>query len=766
MRRTLRAARARPADALCLAVTCAVTVVGATCVVAFPAAGDAHAVMLVALLGIGVAGSLASATIVVGAVRAKSDEIRLATVRGYTRMRMWRWQLAEPLLAAVVGALVGCVLAAGVVWSLEATGRSRVDSLALVAVALLGAMVLCVLTTAACIGFASAKPLAKSASRRPVWIAAAECAAVAACGWLLVSAAATEHGDASVTVALTPLAAALATVVVCGWLARAVGALGISLFRRTTGLGRYLTVRRLRRTSTLSVAFACIAGAVVLAVFGMTARQASAQWRDDVAAISTGGVDVYESPSTATATFLATRAADPDGRWLMAIEAAPTSIDAEKYNGFADLTRWERVVGTSWSGSGAGEAIAHTFRDDTWKPVLIGDGEVQADLDGELHRSGGDRAYLNLSMLRSDGEIVSTGMPIPDRGGYLRGRVRGCSDGCVLRKLEFATDAGAPIDLTGRIVVRKLTVDGDPVVDRWTPDAGRTWSPDLAASAAPRQPVEVRGTAAGLEIRFAAHGLTSAAAVVPSSAHLVRRVVAAGTTRIPDRAIGLDPATAPSKLVARDAYLPLIGSHGYLGNLPDVVLDSYDEPAGSRVRVFARADTPPSVLAALSEHGIDTGQATNADQVSEDLADSEVGRGALAWSVLAAVVAHLSATVAIQSVTLGRRRTRLDDAGLRSSYVSSGALATATRYEVGVLSVLGIGVGVLVALVTWWCTRKALVLAVPGPFEPSVDVSTRPGAVVLIAVSALILSAGGVLLARRRDRFAARPALLRREGDR
>ncbi|UYM05909.1 ABC transporter permease [Solicola gregarius] len=768
MSRTLRAVRAAPTRVLSLGLTCAFVVAGTSCVVAFPAAGDARTATVATLLGIGIAGCLATASIVSGSLREQASDIRLAAVRGYGRGRMWRWLVSEPLLVVTVGSIAGLVVGAAAIRLLVSAGHERPDSSAIVALSAVGAGVVCATTVAVCCRFAGRMAFSDGSVGTPVWRASAECIALVGCAWLLVTAASAGLGESPMIVALAPLAAALAAVIVSGWLSLALGAIGIRVFARTADMGRYLAVRRLRRTSTLALAFAAVAGAVAMAVFGLTVRQADAQWRDDVAAIATGGVDTYDSEHTATATFLATRAADPDGRWLMTIEGSPTDIDPETYNGFADLTRWERVLGTSWhAGSDdAPTAVARAFREDTWNPVVVGDGTMHATIDGDLRWPSGDRPYLNLSLLRPDGEIVSAGMPIPEHGGDLHGRVRGCSGGCVLRKLQFATQADAPVDLTGRLVVRDLTVGGKPVAGARGPDAGRTWSPDRATAAAAGHPIGVRGTSAGLEVELAAHGLTDAAAVVPSSAHLVRRVVAAGTTRIPDRVGGLDPAVAPSEVVARSEILPLIGTHGYLGNLADIVLDSYDEPAGSRVRVLARSDTPASVLAALGRHGVDTGHPLTPGHVSDELADSGVGRSVLAWCVLAAVVAVVAVSVAIHAASVARPRTRRDDAALRSAHVPMSVAASSARYEVGVLSVTSILSAVAIALVTWWCTRHALVLALPGPFDPAVDVSTRGGVAAVVAVPTLLVTAGAALLVRRRDRVRARPEILRRSAER
>lgn len=758
MRRTVRAVRASPARAVCLGIVCAASVAGSACVSAFAAGGDSRATTVVALAGIVLTVCLASAAIIVIGLRGQSDDLMLATVRGMSRGRMWRWLVAEPLLVVFISAIAGLVLGGVAVSLLVAAGRDRPDDLATVAASAAGCGFVSALTIAACCRFAAhAAPLRRGST--PVWLVAAEFLALVGAGWLLVHTAAAGHGEDPVLVACAPPAAALAVIVVSRWLVRGLGVVGMLATARTRSVERYLAMRQVRRTTVLATTFACVAGAVVMTVFGLSVRQAETQWRTDMATIATGGVTSYESDLSAAPTLLATRAADPDGRWLMAIEASATDVDADSYRGFADLTRWDRVLGSAWPGNDAG--IGDTFATDAWDAITVRSGPVRVRVDNRLDWPRDEQPYLNLSLLRTDGEIVSAGLALHSDGDVINGNISGCDDGCVVRNLTFGTEAGAPATLGGRIVLQSMSVDGEPVTTGWKGDAS-PWNPDLRTIAAQGEPLRVRTTAAGLELRLDTHGLSEPVGLTPTSENRVRHVVAAGDTQIADRVLGLGSMTAPSDVAARARILPVIGDHGYLGNLPDVMLDSYEEAPGSRVRVLARDDTPAPVLSALSEHGVPTSDPTTAADVASRLADSDEGRAALAWNGLAAVVAVAAAAVAAYAYSAARPRTRIDAAGLRSAHVPASVSKAAARYEVGIVAVATTAAGFVVGLVTWWCTRDALVLAAPTRFDPTVDVSTRTALAGSVAAFALVLGAGSALLLRRRDLVAARPETLRR----
>jgi len=727
------------------------------CVSAFAAGGDSRATTLVVLVAIGIVACLASAAVVGIDLRGHADDIQLATVRGMSRGRTWRWLVAERLLVVLAAIVAGSVLGAAAVTLLVAAGREGPDDVGPIAASAVGIGLVSVLTVAVCCGLV-ARSTPVRPERTPAWLTALESLVLLAAAWTLLQAGAAGRGEHRVLVACAPIASALAVIVVSRWLVRGLGAVGTLATARTRSIARYLATRRLRRATALGTAFACVASAAVMVVFGLSTRQAEVQWRTDMANIATGGVIAYESDLSAAATLLATREADPDGRWLMAIEASAPDVDADDYRGFADLTRWNRVVGPAWPD---GAHVGDAFGADTWNPISLRSGKVRVRVDNQLDWPRGERPYVNLSLLGRDGELVSAGLALHNGRDVLTGTVSGCDEGCVLRNMSFGTEAEAPATLSGEIVLQEMSIDGESVTTNWN-GADQTWRPDLATTAAKGEPLSARTTPAGLQLRLDTRGLAEPAGLTPSSQRPARRVVAAGDTRIGERVLGLDPAEAPADVVERARILPLIGQHGYLGNLPDVVLDSFEEAPGSRVRVFARDDTPDDVLTALSDQGIPTGDSTTASDVATALADADEGRAALGWIVLAVVVAVAASAVAAYTYGDARTRFRLDTAGLRSTHVPLDVHRAAARYEIVVVSLATTTAALVVGLVTWWCTRDALVLAAPTRFDPAVAVSTPVAATSAVAVVATLVAAGTALLVRRRDVLTSKPDVLRR----
>src|SRR6476469_7385895 len=98
-----------------------------------------------------------------------------------------------------------------------------------------------------------------------------------------------------------------------------------------------------RRSDTVFGTRLVIAAAVVTAVTA-SATTAVQAWQDEATRLSLGGPRQFSVDDGALAAYNASRAADPDGRWLMAMVGVPDG--SEPYRRvFADTSRWDAVVG-------------------------------------------------------------------------------------------------------------------------------------------------------------------------------------------------------------------------------------------------------------------------------------------------------------------------------------------------------------------------------------------------------------------------------------
>lgn len=765
MNRTIRALRADPLRAGCLLAATAAAVAGAGCIVAYGARGPAGGPTAATLSADAAIGVLATAVLVTDALHSRAPEIAVAVVRGMSAVRTWRWLSGESLVVAATGTIAG-LLVSVLAWRLlDAAGRGAPERPGLALLAGVGAGGCCLLTALGCCVRAPAVIRSGAAARRtPVLLAAAEAATVVGAAWLLYQAASAGPGRHAMLASFAPAAAALAALVASGRVSRVVGRVGMLAWSHTRDLSRFLAARRLGRATALAVSLASVTGASAIGLYAGIAQHAESRWRDQVANVRTGGVTAFDSDLPASATFLATRAADPDGRWLMAIVASAPDSDPGEYRGYADLTRWPRVVGGPWDTATGTDtrAVRTGFGDDSWQPVTIPRGTVRIAVDNHLRRPGDERAFLNLSLLQRDGDLETVPVPVAGRGSsVLRAHVHACAEACTLRKITIGTGADAPLDVHGSIVLRSITTDGPG--NGWTPGGERRWAPDLA-TASHGGSLDVRTTAEGLRLRPAATGLKEPVGVVPSRAHLERRVLVAGDTDVGHRVLGLDSSAAPASVVARYPMLPLLGTHGYLGDLPDVLLDSFDAPVGSRVRVLARDDTPHDVLRALDREGVPVGEPRSAGEVAAELGRSDDSRAVLSWSVLAVVAAVAGLAVAVHSESTARPRTRHDSASLRVAHVPPPDVIRTVGYEVALVSIAAAVPSAVLGLATWWCVRRVAVPGDPAPFEPRVDVSVPWLPAVLAVVVTFGLSAGCVLALRRGDTARGRPEILRTTG--
>ncbi|MEJ7690217.1 MAG: hypothetical protein WKF76_07165 [Nocardioidaceae bacterium] len=153
---------------------------------------------------------------------------------------------------------------------------------------------------------------------------------------------------------LAPVLTGLAAGQLAAWLlafssARAVGPTGRS---RRRGLGRFLAVRRLARRRDSAGGGRLVVAAAVVAVVTVTAAGAVTAWQEETVRLRLGGPQRMDVDGGALAAYTLSKQADPDGRWLMAVVAAPDRSEAYRRT-FADMDRWERVIGDFFTGTGA-----------------------------------------------------------------------------------------------------------------------------------------------------------------------------------------------------------------------------------------------------------------------------------------------------------------------------------------------------------------------------------------------------------------------------
>ena len=365
MRLVLRGIGARRAANVTLFALSVVVVAGMLTAVTFSELTGTPVGVVGALLLLGVvAVSVQSGQV----AQLRHAEIALAQIRGRAGARLYAYYLTEPFAilggATVVGVLVGrwVTQSAAHAW-LGADVTVTTSDVAAGSVALAAA--LCLVAVAAGSYQTLQRPLIErlDQARRPqgsttllllgqtvVLVAAA----IAICQAARGSGVQDDWRGLASPALLAPVLTGLAAGQLAAWLlafssARAVGPTGRS---RRRGLGRLLAVRRLARRRDSAGGGRLVVAAAVVAVVTVTAAGAVTAWQEETVRLGLGGPQRMDVDGGALAAYTLSERADPDGRWLMAVVAAPDRSEAYRRT-FADMDRWERVIGDFFSGTGA-----------------------------------------------------------------------------------------------------------------------------------------------------------------------------------------------------------------------------------------------------------------------------------------------------------------------------------------------------------------------------------------------------------------------------
>lgn len=769
--RTLRGAWARRAVLLPLVLLTVVVVGGVVAVLGYADAAGTSRLLAVPLVVLGAVALPATGRELAASRR---GEIALARLRGLSGGELFASLAAEPLLALGLGALGGLALG-GVTATLATRHWTAVEATGLgwtgVLVAVLVVLVALVGVLA---GAASAvrEPLADqvrgSARPRPAGVTGlfgqvlVVVAALVAC---YRAAGAAQRPDALVLAgpALVGLTVGLLVTLALGALAR-VGS------RRGGPLPLALATRRLGRLGETAPALrVLVAAAVVSAVAATGATQVGA-WTDRTARLRLGGPVQWQVDLDAPGALALTRAADPDGRWLMASVLVPGEGAATERRAFVDAARFERVVGdflADTPAAGAAALVPGLAADPA--PVASG-AELVVTVAGVSGRTRGRlTADVALDLRSPDGRSATTHVSadIPLDGGTVTTAVAApqCDQGCTLAAITLGPTPGTdaptspPGDDTVPValpwVLTGVALGGSDLLD---PGA---WHPARRGSDAhPGGPVPVTD---GLLAVVARKPLTA----LPGAPDAPEPGALVTTTAGDDADAGAgdplpiaDPGggSLPTRVTAALPALPLVEADGVLADLPTALAQAPPTVPAARVAVLARADAPESVLDAVRRAG---GRPVDLPRETRLVSDAARAGQARVYQLMAAFSLAVAVLVLVTALARQRRGWLHDVAALRVVGVRLRTLRAAAALEVLTLAVVA---ATATAAGTWLGVRLLLrnltLVEVPVHALPLVArLSTGP----LLALTAI--AGGSVLLVgalgRRPRPRASRPASLR-----
>ncbi len=745
MGQLLRGIAARKAASVSLFLLVLVVVAGTVTAVTFSelTGTPLGAVGALLLLGV-VAVSVQSSQV----AQLRHREIALAQIRGRARARLYAYYLTEPftvLVAATVGGVfVGreVTQTAADAW-LGPEGTVTISHVGVAAVCLAAA--LCLVAVAAGSYQTLQQPLVEQLDegRRPrrsatlvllgqtvVLVAAAIAVYQAAHGggvredW---------RGLASPAL-LTPVLTGLAAAQIAAWLlafgsARAVRLTGRS---RGGGLGAFLTVRRLaRRRDTVGGTSLVVAAAVVAAVT-VSSAGAVAAWQDETARLRLGGPQRMEVSGGALAAYTLSRQADPDGRWLMAVVTAPDRSEAYRRT-FADMERWDSVVGDFFAGTGAAavsQSATVLRAADVVRPMTVDQASVVFDrgsLQDKYH------VQVTISYVDDDGDVDVAVLTPTARPGAGTDRVTtpvdSCSRGCVVHQITVNAERNAGrtnlLELSG---LRFGTTD--LLAGRgWRPVPG-DYIPDVLTYAGDLMRVQVSPFSEPLLLSDLGRAQPLPALSTPGVSLFKpqRHRVTFAT----------DGSQHPVDVVATVPALPFVGRQGLLLDLPSALAGASSMISTATAAIVARADTPASVLATLET----SGQVSAPQRYPSTLERARARPDAqgIRLYVLMSLFASLIAAISLVGSVLAQRAERRDEAAsLRVCGVPVSSINNASAVEAAVLAVTAF---VVVGLAGWaasGASLDALSLVPRSEYLPVMGGPTNLAGVVAVAAGAALL---------------------------
>lgn len=697
---------------------------------------------------------------------ARRAELGLLRLRGMGRPTRWWLAFGETGLAVLLGAPVGYLVGYGLV---AASARALMPDagpvapswqpLRWAALALLGALVATVLAQRRSLLAPATDLLRQVPPRGAAWRGPAAEAmlyplAVAAVVQLR-SGSARLTGVALLAPALVLFAVALlaarAAGPVIGWL----GARALRRGRLRTALGALRLARRpgaprLLALLVVAVAQLCLAAA---------ATDVAARARDERAAVELGAPQVLTvQPISRTGLLRAVRAADPDGRYAMAVATVPRLNSSDPPLLAVDSTRLATVA--VWGhgyGTQSPAAVAALLRPPVPEPVVL----TTRSVGVELTAAPTVRLRLFMHLAPLDG----TPAVLLDLGDLVDGRhrygstVAACRDGCRLSGLEVSKPSGGAFD--ARIVLHAVYQDdaATPVpVDLVHSGHWRTPPPEEGGTAPVLQPgpdgltVDIHDGGSGLD------GL-----IMPVDAAYPLPVVSAGRP-VPSPIGGLDGRAQPVASAGTVTVLPRVGGSGGLVDLEYADRDATVYGDALDPQVWLSADAPAGLTDRLRAAGLTiVDSQTDVDRVRY-LGQQGPGTG-LRFHLLAGALGLALALAALLVVAAVDRRGAAALDPLRVQGVRRSVLRSAVRR--GYLGLVGSALllGPLAAAAAWLATGGriplfsdgAVVLAPPAwPHWPVPLLAWAASGLLLLGTA--LVAAGPAATGRSRDAKVMAPS--------
>ena len=687
----------------------------------------------------------------------RQPELAVVALRG---ARWWmRWWLAtgENLGSVLVGAVAGCLVGQLLVNAIAAARFPGVGvdpgfgSLRYAPYAALAALLAAVLAQrrqllSPVANLLRRNPVAGNGPRALATEAVVVLLAIVAGVQLILSGGALTGigvlAPAFIVLALALVAARLLLPVVTRYAGRALarGHLGVAL--AAFQLSRRPGAQRL---------FALLVATVAVAGYAACAVDVADRGRSVQAGLGVGADRVLDVGTVFRSQLVtAVRAADPGGKYAMAVTRLPSGSGSDPLGLAVDSTRLAAVANWPSGGPSAAE-VASKLRPAAAEPVFFAGQDLTVDATGTGVESGKEMR-LNLAVSSTAGlgdTIVQLGEVHEGRFTYQQ-RVTACAKGCRLNGIELAAGSTA-VGFTGQLVINALrTVN---------PAAGTVPTAQLADPSRWRMPQFGQLTAdpAGLRISLnAPGGMPGGAWVQPADAPVPLPAAYSGAPPVGNAIIGAGGGPLSVQVVSKLSAVPRLGRHATMVDLEWADRLAIDAGPALLPQVWLSPAAPADIVDRLAQQGLTVTGDTRAPQTRRQL-DQQGPALSLWFYVLAgALSVLLGAGALVLAAAVDRTRRAEDLSALRGQGLSRSRVGWATLWTYPILVAIAAVVGLCTALIAWLATGWALPLAGVDPPDLPLPTWPRPLAVIGTTVAvflflAVVAAATGRDLRRRVD---------------
>jgi putative ABC transport system permease protein len=685
------------------------------------------------------------------AMTLRRGELALASLRGYNRRQLWFLGMLEPLLVLALATPLGVVL--GYVAARVLARRWLVPDLPVPfilasALAVVGVVLVTAVVAAVVVRDAVNEPLSSRIAgvRRPTkagrLVVVLRLALVASAVAALVTAASRSHPDKpDATDLALPILLAVASGLLVGLLVLGVAGLWVRWSARRRALSSYVAARTVRRRREGTMVILPVTAALTVAVFAVGVSLAASTWRASAAATQVGAPMSFGTELSLSRAVGLTHEIDPQGRWLMAAgQDFPNADELFKIPQpriVVDSSRLARVASwpAEWTPGRSAADVARQIGPDR-PPILFQGTSLSLTLDNQVH---GEFPQLGVSLrvLDDAGSLrdVPVG-PFPQGTSTQTRTITGCATHCQLETISFGGPAAVVEAMHGRAIIESFTVDGKTVpgvLDTpWRPQGSQINTRTAV------QKVVLHG--AHQIVTVEANSPESYAGISPTD-FPARIPVLFGRLATPHSVLptGVSGTFAVTAIGAPAESLPLRGPSGTLIDFSAFIRNASQSNSDTLVYIWARADTPRSILGELNARGLSN---PTTEVGTKHVLDQDAFALALRLYVVVTVLvillalAGLAANLAVQLPARRRDAASLRVVGVGRRSVMVGVVAEFV-VVLGAAALAGVTAG---GVAQWVVVRTVTLGFVDSSFVPRVVPSFDVGsAVALSAVVLLVL---------------------------